>query len=121
MAGTPTNKVNLVTQADQSGSLEEEETKAKILGIKSDIFLRIIFVTTMVVLFIMLNIFIIELIKDSVARDAEMIKCDLIKPTKRLVTENVYISLIAGTVAQLGTVMVAMAHYFFPKDGNSKN
>ncbi len=111
-------QVDLRSAADQSGSLEEQRTRAQIQGIKHDNFLRIVLVLAMITLFVALNFFVIDLISRALDVDVAMIQQKQITPADRLITDNVLVSLIGATVVQLGAVILAMAHYFFPKGNN---
>lgn len=109
-------RIDLKAAEGQSGSLEEEKARALIQGIRSDTMLRVYLVVAMVVLFIILNLFVIRLIENALEIDVSMIQDKQIQPADRLVTDNVLMTLIGATVVQLGAVILAIAHYFFPRN-----
>lgn len=81
---------------------------------KIDRWLRVGMVVVMLGVFIGLNWVVLGMVQEAVANDAQYIAAKLILPDQRLISENVYMSLIGATVLQTAVVMVSITGYLFP-------
>jgi hypothetical protein len=82
---------------------------------KIDRWLRVVMVVAMLGVFIGLDWVVLGMVQEAVANDAQYIVAKLIRPDQRLISENVFMSLIGATVLQAAAVMVAITGYLFPK------
>jgi len=62
-----------------------------------------------------------SLVRQACDRDLEMMQKfpQLFKPADRVITANVFMSLIGATVVQVGVATVAIVSYLFPKKTGS--
>lgn len=70
-------------------------------------------VVVMLGFFIGLDWVILDMVQEATATDAKYIAAKLILPDQRLISENVYLSLIGATVLQAKVIMAANT-YLFP-------
>lgn len=117
----PTTPRLLSKEVDKLGEIDEE-TKARIRGIDADTRridgdtrARLLMVTVITVLFIVLNAAVIFLVWTAFSADISLLKDKLIQDNQRLITENVFMSLIGATVVQVGVTLVVITGYLFPK------
>ena len=101
-------------EAAQLGEIDEE-TKARIRSIDADTRVRLWMAVVITVLFIALNAAVIFLVWTAFSADIALLKDKLIQNNQRLITENVFMSLIGATVVQVGVTLVAITGYLFPK------
>ena len=101
-------------EAAQLGEIDEE-TKARIRSIDADTRVRLWMAVVITVLFIALNAAVIFLVWTAFSADITLLKDKLIQNNQRLITENVFMSLIGATVVQVGVTLVAITGYLFPK------
>lgn len=118
----PTTPRLLSEKVDEIGGEIDEVTKARIRGIDADTRridgdtrARLLMVTVITVLFIVLNAAVIFLVWTAFSADISLLKDKLIQNNQRLITENVFMSLIGATVVQVGLTLVAITGYLFPK------
>ncbi len=93
----------------------DEETKARIRSMDADTRVRLWMSAVITVLFIALNAAVIFLVWTAFGADISLLKDKLIQNNQRLITENVFMSLIGATVVQVGVTLVAITGYLFPK------
>lgn len=105
------SSIRLDSEEIKLGAIEEEE----LAGRKTNRWLRAAMTSVMAALFIGLNGVVIWLIYYAMQMDAYMIANGDIQSTERLITDRVFLALIAGTVAQLGGMMYVITQYLFPK------
>ena len=101
-------------EAAQLGKIDEE-TKARIRSMDADTRARLLMALGISVLFIVLNAAVIFLIWNAFNVDMSLLKEKVIQSNQRLITENVFMSLIGATVVQVGVTLVAITSYLFPK------
>ena len=77
--------------------------------------LRIVMVVVMLGVCCCLDWAVLNMIREAAAFDAQFIAEKVICPEQRLITENVYLSLVGGTVLQAATVLIVITNYLFPK------
>ena len=78
--------------------LSEREAEVRILGMRADVLLRSVMAVAMIVLFFYMNMEVICLVRDAFNTDITLLNAKLIQSDKRLITENVFMSLIGATV-----------------------
>lgn len=110
----PTTPRELNQEAAELGEIDEE-TRARIRSIDADTRVRLWMAVMMSVLFIALNAAVIFLVWTAFNDDIALLKDRLIQNNQRLITENVFMSLIGATVVQVGVTLVAITGYLFPK------
>ncbi|SFE72471.1 hypothetical protein [Nitrosomonas sp. Nm166] len=93
-----------------------EETKARIRSMDADTRARLLMTLAIVVLSILLNVAVIFLVWQAFSVDIVLLREKLIQNDQRLITENVFMSLIGATVVQVGVTLVAITNYLFPKN-----
>ena len=76
---------------------------------------RLLMALVISALFIVLNAAVIFLIWNAFNADISLLRDKLIQDSQRLITENVFMSLIGATVVQVGVTLVAITGYLFPK------
>lgn len=101
-------------QADLGSSIEEEKGREEIAGMRADRNLRLIMGIALMVLFVLMNGVVVYLVSEAAEMDAQMITSGKIKSSERLISENVYMSLVGATVVQLSSILFAIARYLFP-------
>ena len=101
-------------EAAQLGEIDEE-IKARIRSTDADTRVRLLMALAISVLFIALNAAVIALVWSAFNADISLLRDNLIKNDQRLITENVFMSLIGATVVQVGVTLVAITGYLFPK------
>ena len=104
-----------VTEA-KSYSIRQGEAWVRLGGIAVDICMRIGMALAMIWLFYYLNTQVVSLVRDAFNIDTSLLKDKLIQSDKRLITENVLMSLIGATIVQVGVTLVAITGYLFPKN-----
>ncbi len=95
-----------------------EEAKARIRSIDTNTKVRLWMALVISALFIILNAAVIFLIWNAFNADIALLRDKLIENDQRLITENVFMSLIGATVVQVGVTLVAIISYLFPKNTN---
>lgn len=80
---------------------------------KIDRWLRVGMVAIMLGNFIGMEWTVLGMVQEAIANDAQYIAAKLILPDQRLISENVYVSLIGATVLQAAVVMVSITNYLF--------
>lgn len=93
-----------------------EEAKARIRSMDADTRVRLWMALVISALFILLNAAVIFLIWNAFNADILLLSEKLIQNDQRLITENVFMSLIGATVVQVGVTLVAITNYLFPKN-----
>lgn len=93
-----------------------EEAKARIRSMDTNTRVRLWMALVISSLFIMLNAAVIFLIWNAFNTDISLLREQLIQNDQRLITENVFMSLIGATVVQVGVTLVAIISYLFPKN-----
>jgi hypothetical protein len=91
--------------------IEHQETQ----DMKIDRWLRVGMVVVMLGVFVGLDWLVLGMVQEAVANDAQYIAAKLILPNQRLISENVYMSLIGATVLKTAAVTVSITNYLFPK------
>lgn len=93
-----------------------EEAKARIRSMDTNTRVRLWMALVISSLFILLNAAVIFLIWNAFNADISLLREQLIQNDQRLITENVFMSLIGATVVQVGVTLVAIISYLFPKN-----
>ena len=93
-----------------------EEAKARIRSMDTNTRVRLWMALVISSLFILLNAAVIYLIWNAFNADISLLREQLIQNNQRLITENVFMSLIGATVVQVGVTLVAIISYLFPKN-----
>lgn len=93
-----------------------EEAKARIRSMDTNTRVRLWMALVISSLFILLNAAVIFLIWNAFNADISLLREKLIQNDQRLITENVFMSLIGATVVQVGVTLVAIISYLFPKN-----
>lgn len=93
--------------------VDESLAKEHVKTLVSDRRLRIFLAITIVMVFAAWNGVVVYIVEIAAETDAQMIREKLIESAHRTITDKVYISLIAATAAQVGTLLVVMARYLF--------
>lgn len=114
MSPPATGPVELGTEAAKLGEVDEE-ARARIRSIDADTRVRIWISLALVLLFVFLNAAVVWLVWIAFQNDGELLREATIQPADRLITENVFITLIGATVVQVGVILVAIAGYLFPR------
>ncbi|MBA3756741.1 MAG: hypothetical protein H0X02_11140 [Nitrosomonas sp.] len=102
-------------ETDQLGEINEE-AKARIRSMDTNTRVRLWMALVISSLFILLNAAVIYLIWNAFNADISLLREQLIQNDQRLITENVFMSLIGATVVQVGVTLVAIISYLFPKN-----
>jgi len=102
-------KKNNLFDVTQLGDIEE------IKALKWNRHQRTLIVVVFLALFVWLNYSVISIIEMSSKIDTYMIINKIINPSERLVTDKVYISLVAATVAEVAGLLIVIMTYLFPK------
>lgn len=92
----------------------DEMRAEELAGMRTDRWLRLGMGGVMTLLFVALNGAVIWLLHGAIQSDMAMLDQKLIEPGERLITENVYMTLIGGTVVQVAAIVLAIARYVFP-------
>ena len=100
------------------GEYKDAFREQRIADLKADRRLRIGMASVLIVLFVLLNGVVVWMVARAVANDASLISAGTIQPDQRLITENVYMSLVGATVVQLSSILFAIARYLFPSAKN---
>lgn len=112
--------VILSDEAQKVGDIDPY-TKAKILGLNADTLSRGLMVLVIAGIFIGLNWAVINLIEKAFTEDLAFLRAGgSFKPADRLITTNVFISLIGATVVQVGVAAITIVSYLFPKQSASE-
>lgn len=88
---------------------------AEIQELRSKIRLQWLIAGPVITLFLVLNIGVFVLIWNAYFNDLALIRQGIITWEGRLITENVVMSLIAGTVAEVATILLGITWYLFPR------
>lgn len=94
----------------------KEEAMARIRSMDTNTRVRLWMALAISSLFILLNAAVIFLIWNAFNADISLLREKLIQNDQRLITENVFMSLIGATVVQVGVTLVAIISYLFPKN-----
>lgn len=97
-----------------AGTLHEvAASKAKVFGSYADTWSRLLMVAVIALIFVGLNWYVMRFIGKVFEADLELLRSG--KTAQRVVTTEVLMSLIAGTVLQVGVAIIAIVSYLFPK------
>ena len=107
--------VSLTTDRGDVGKISEME-KAKVGALKADTISRALLVVVIAGIFIGLNWAVIDFVRTAFAADMELLGKGTIKATERVVSTNVFMSLIGATIVQVGIAIIAIVNYLFPKN-----
>ncbi len=102
-------------EAAQLGELSEKEVDARIRSMDADTKVRTRMAVVIGVLFVALNAAVIYLVWNAYTADISLLREKLIQNNQRLITEDVFMSLIGATVVQVGVTLAAITGYLFPK------
>ena len=89
-------------------------------GVRSDymkwgpLLLRAVISVLIVGIFMWINYKVIGIVEKFAEADTSFIKEKIIQPNDRLINETVMMSLIAGTVTQVVTVLIGITRFLFP-------
>ena len=97
------------------GEFNEKEVNARIRSMDADTKVRSRMAVVIGVLFVSLNAAVIYLVWSAYTADISLLREKLIQNNQRLITENVFMSLIGATVVQVGVRLAAITGYLFPK------
>ena len=90
---------------------------AAAISINANTISRLLMVLVIAGIFIGLNWAVMSFVSEAFLNDVEQMKANppLIKPSDRLITTEVVMSLIGATVVQVGVAVIAIVSYLFPK------
>ena len=96
-------------------------TDAKIESIKADTASRRFMVIVMALIFVGLNAAVIAMVAWAYSDDVMLLQKlpNAFKSSDRVITTNVFMSLIGATVVQVGVATIAIVTYLFPKKNDS--
>jgi len=106
------NLKRLITETPIEQKAENFAEKIKSLTYYEGL-IRIFIAVVMLIVFVVLNWYIIDNINKAVVFDMEAIKSKLYGPEQRLITEKVYISLITGVVVEASAVFFTIIKFLF--------
>ena len=106
------NLNRLITETPIEQKAESFAEKIKSLTYYEGL-IRIFIAVVMLIVFVVLNWYIIDNINKAVVFDMEAIKSKLYGPEQRLITEKVYISLITGVVVEASAVFFTIIKFLF--------
>jgi sterol desaturase/sphingolipid hydroxylase (fatty acid hydroxylase superfamily) len=108
--------VELSAVAEVVGSFDQEK-RARVWSMNADTFSRVFMVFIIAVIFVGLNYQVMRLVERGFDADMLMMQKfpQAFKPADRVITANVFMSLIGGTVVQVGVATIAIVSYLFPK------
>jgi hypothetical protein len=86
-------------------AVEESLAKEHVKTLVSDRWLRGWMALALVIVFVAWNWIVIDIVRSAAETDVRMIQEKLIESAHRTITEKVYISLVAATAAQVGTLL----------------
>lgn len=112
---SPNPPRQLGQEVDQLGTINEKEVDARIRSMDADTKVRSRMAVTIGLLFVALNAAVMVLVWNAIESDIALLRDKLIQNNQRLITENVFMSLIGATVVQVGITLVAITGYLFPK------
>ena len=112
---SPNPPLQLGQEAKQLGTISVKEAEARIRSMDADTKVRSRMAVTIGMLFVALNAAVIYLVWNAINADIALLRDKLIQNNQRLITENVFMSLIGATVVQVGITLVAITGYLFPK------
>lgn len=103
--------------AEIVGTVDEHEKRARLWSINADTFSRVFMVLVIAVIFVGLNWLVMRLVERAFDSAVQMMQKfpEEFKPGDRVITANVFMSLIGATVVQVGVATVAIVSYLFPK------
>ena len=110
----------LSDEADKLGEIDPF-TDAKIESIKADTASRRFMVIVMALIFVGLNAAVIAMVAWAYSDDVMLLQKlpNAFKSSDRVITTNVFMSLIGATVVQVGVATIAIVTYLFPKKNDS--
>ena len=110
----------LSDEADKLGEIDPF-TDAKIESIKADTASRRFMVIVMALIFVGLNAAVIAMVAWAYRDDVMLLQKlpNAFKSSDRVITTNVFMSLIGATVVQVGVATIAIVTYLFPKKNDS--
>ena len=111
----PADSRNLSDELSKVGEFHE----AKIRSMDADTRVRIWMAVLIDGLFVVLNTAVIFLVWKAFNADIALLKGKLIQSDQRLISENVFMTLIGATVVQVGVTLVAIIGYLFPRNTGS--
>lgn len=108
------NRDLLKKEGDQLGPISEAD-KAKIRSLNADTKVRIIMALVIAGLLIFLNAAVIFLVWKAFSADTSLLRDRFIQSNQRLITEDVFKTLIQATIVQVGVTLAVITRYLFPK------
>lgn len=106
---------------DHLKEVDHERQRAEIDSIKANTNSRTLMVWVIAVIFIGLNGAVMLFVYVAFLNDvAQMAATPPLRPENRLITTEVFMSLIGATVVQVGVAVIAIVSYLFPKKINSR-
>jgi hypothetical protein len=112
------NIVSISHEAQQMGDIDPY-TKAKIFGLNADTISRAGMVIVIGMIFVGLNWAVIDLVTWAFREDLQLLRAETLKPADRVITTNVFMSLIGATVVQVGVATISIVSYLFPKSSSN--
>ena len=112
--------ITLTEEANKLGEIDPL-TDAKIESIKADTRSRRFMVIVMALIFVGLNAAVIAMVAWAYSEDMTLLKMpnSVFKSSDRVITTQVFMSLIGATVVQVGVATIAIVTYLFPKKNGS--
>jgi len=114
--------LKLTELEDDNKDLVPPRERELIKGLRSDRMLRVWMAGILTVLFVVLNGFVVWMVWDAVQADRALIAAAKITTLdQRVITQQVYLALIGGTVIEVAAIVLVIARYLFPTRTESEN
>lgn len=105
-----------LNQAEGRVGVVSEMEKALVRGVNADTIARVVMVLVIAAIFVGLNWAVIAFLRTAFDHDIALLTAGIVKvPADRVITTNVFMSLIGATVVQVGVAIIAIVNYLFPK------
>ncbi|MDB5904201.1 MAG: hypothetical protein JWM26_3079 [Betaproteobacteria bacterium] len=109
--------ISIADEAEKMGGIDPL-TKAKIFGLNADTISRAGMVVVIGMIFVGLNWAVIDLVTWAFREDLVLLRAKTLTPADRVITTNVFMSLIGATVVQVGVATISIVSYLFPKSSS---
>ena len=114
--------INLTQPAPGQGTVEERRGRAEVFALYADTLARLVMVGVIAGIFIWLNKAVMGLVSQAFDQDLAFLRAGgNFKPADRVITTQVFVSLIGATVVQVGVATVTIVAYLFPKKAGASN
>jgi hypothetical protein len=109
--------INLNDEVSKGGELTQAKGWAEVRSINADTLFRGLMVLVIAGIFIGLNYGVFNLVSSAFDKDIALMTAagSNYKPSDRVITTNVFVSLVGATVVQVGVAAITIVSYLFPK------